>query len=184
MEDRAACVLELCNSCATGHRQLGVPVDHPHRAPTSPTGRDYSRVLWCLHCSLIGYITTYKFKKHIHAFEKETTEFDFKNWLHTTTVVWELSLPGLSFRLGNALAYIILHLQMFAASPVQTVTCREKNGPGRGAGWMDGWGPGKGSASRVGMVSLFFLPFQQEGSLSPSRSGQLQAPTQNGPCGT
>lgn len=74
------------------------------------------------------------------------TEFDLKNWLHTTSVVWELSLPGLNFWLGNTLAYIILHLQKFAASTVQTATCREENGPERGATWMAGCGGGEGSA--------------------------------------
>lgn len=63
-------------------------------------------------------------------------EFDLKNWLHSTSVVWELSLSGLNFWLGKTRAYIILHLQKFAASAVQTATCREENGPDRGATWM------------------------------------------------
>lgn len=74
----------------------------------------------------------------MHAFGKEMTEFDFKNWLRTTTVVWELSLPGLHFWLGNTLAYIILHLQKLAASSVQTATCREKS-TGQTGGNLDGW---------------------------------------------
>ena len=63
-------------------------------------------------------------------------ESDLENWLHTTSVVWELSLPGLNVWLGNTLAYIILHLQNFAASAVQTATCREESGPDRGVAWM------------------------------------------------
>lgn len=66
------------------------------------------------------------------------TEFDLKNWLHTTSVVWELSLPGLNFWLGNTLAYIILHLQKFAASALQTATCREENSQTEGQPeWLD-----------------------------------------------
>lgn len=47
-------------------------------------------------------------------------ESDLENWLHATSVVWELSLPGLNVWLGNTLAYIILHLQKFAASAVNS----------------------------------------------------------------
>lgn len=66
------------------------------------------------------------------------TEFDLKNWLQTTSVGWELSLPGLNFWLGNTLAYIILHLQKFAVSAVQTATCREENSQREGQpGWLD-----------------------------------------------
>lgn len=92
------------------------------------------------------------------------TEFDFKNGLHTASVVWELSLPGLNFWLGNTLAYIILHLQKSTASAVQTATCREENEPERGEpGRPDGrWcGPCKEEGG-PGSPSL------QEGSL-PAR---------------
>lgn len=74
--------------------------------------------------------------KHIHAFRRQMAEYDLENWLHATSVVWELSLPGLNVWLGNTLAYIILHLQKFAASAVQTATCREESRPDRGAAWM------------------------------------------------
>lgn len=63
-------------------------------------------------------------------------EYDLENWLHATSVVWELSLPGLNVWLGNTLAYIILHLQKLAASAMQTATCREEDRPDRGAAWM------------------------------------------------
>lgn len=65
-------------------------------------------------------------------------ESDFANWLHATSVVWELSLPGLHVCLGNTLAYIIIHLQKFAASAGQTATCREEDRPDGGATWMHG----------------------------------------------
>lgn len=94
------------------------------------------------------------------------TEFDLKNWLHTTSVVWELSLPGLNFWLGNTLAYIILHLQKFAASTVQTASYLQGGERARERGNLDGWmwwwlGLCKGGA-RVGLHSG---SSQQEGSL-------------------
>ena len=77
-------------------------------------------------------------------------ESDLENWLHATSVVWELSLPGLNVWLGNTPAYIILHLQNFAASAVQTATCREESGPDRGAAWMLRCGGGYGGRCRGG----------------------------------
>lgn len=94
------------------------------------------------------------------------TEFDLKNWLQTTSVVWELTLPGLNFWLGNTIAYIILHLQKSAASATQTATCREENSPEQGATWMAGCGGGEGPARRRGGLGLCFdCSFLQEGSL-------------------
>lgn len=77
-------------------------------------------------------------------------ESDLENWLHATSVVWELSLPGLNVWLGNTLAYIILHLQKFAASAMQTATCREESGPDRGAAWMLRCGGGYGGSCSGG----------------------------------
>lgn len=50
-----------------------------------------------------------------------------------SSVVWKLSLLGLNVWLGNTYAYIILHLQKFSASVMQTATCREESRPAKQA---------------------------------------------------
>lgn len=176
--EKAVCVQESSNHQPTRSHAATFTVDPPHSASISrltEQQRHYWIILWFFYFILISYITTYKFK-NIHACRREMTEFDFKNWLHTTSVVWELSLPGLNFWLGNTLAYIILHLQKFAASTLQTATCREEKSQTEGNldGWMWGWW---GLCKEEGWAWISTLPLPAAGGLpaGPSRSVQFHA---------
>lgn len=76
-----------------GLRQLCFPVDPSQSSLTHQEALFKCSLNSALHSHHLHNQT--QVLKHTHAFRKEMAEFDLKNWLHTTTVVRELSLPGL-----------------------------------------------------------------------------------------